>query len=140
MEDNIFNVPISTDEDIKKMVGTTINCIDLTPFTALSGTLIGYIKISDDEDFKDEVIKNMILAVDKNYESTEELKDFIIEWKDLIGITTEELENILNLMEDNVPIEVDEDNIYLDFIITRELMDTKKVIVVPFTHCSSEAF
>ena len=140
MEDNIFNVPISSDEEVRKMIGTTINCIDLTPFTALSGTLIGYIKISDDEDFKDEVIKNLILAVDVGYEASEELKEFVVDWKELIGISPEELEDILTVMKNSVPISIEEDEIYLVFTITREFMEKKKVMIIPFTHCSSEAF
>lgn len=133
--ENPFNIPLSSDEDIRKMIGTTINCIDLTPFTALSGTLLGYIRPDEGEE-----IKSMILSVDKEYESAEELSEFVISWDELIGISDEELENLLVTMNNKVPLEIDEDNIYLNFTIDRELLDKKKIIILPFTHCSTEAF
>lgn len=136
--DNIFNVPISTEEEIKKLIGTQINCIDLTPFTALTGTVIGYIKITDDEELKGEIVQNLVISVDKSYEPSEELEDFMVD--ELIGITQEELEDLLENMDNNVPIEIDEDSIYLDFSISREFIENKKVIIVPFTHCSTQAF
>lgn len=133
--ENPFNIPLSSDEDIRKMIGTTINCIDLTPFTALSGTLLGYIRPDEGEE-----IKSMILSVDKEYESAEELSEFVISWDELIGISDEELDNLLVTMNNKVPLEIDEDNIYLNFTIDRELLDKKKIIILPFTHCSTEAF
>lgn len=133
--ENPFNIPLSSDEDIRKMIGTTINCIDLTPFTALSGTLLGYIRPDEGEE-----IKSMILSVDKEYESAEELSEFVISWDELIGISDEELDNLLVTMNNKVPLEIDEDNIYLNFAIDRELLDKKKIIILPFTHCSTEAF
>ena len=133
--ENPFNTPLSSDEDIRKMIGTTINCIDLTPFTALSGTLLGYIRPDEGEE-----IKSMILSVDKEYESAEELSEFVISWDELIGISDEELDNLLVTMNNKVPLEIDEDNIYLNFTIDRELLDKKKIIILPFTHCSTEAF
>ena len=133
--ENPFNIPFSSDEDIRKMIGTTINCIDLTPFTALSGTLLGYIRPDEGEE-----IKSMILSVDKEYESAEELSEFVISWDELIGISDEELDNLLVTMNNKVPLEIDEDNIYLNFTIDRELLDKKKIIILPFTHCSTEAF
>lgn len=133
--ENPFNIPLSSDEDIRKMIGTTINCIDLTPFTALSGTLLGYIRPDEGEE-----IKSMILSVDKEYESAEELSEFVISWDELIGISDEELDNLLVTMNNKIPLEIDEDNIYLNFIIDRELLDKKKIIILPFTHCSTEAF
>lgn len=133
--ENPFNIPLSSDEDIRKMIGTTINCIDLTPFTALSGTLLGYIRPDEGEE-----IKSMILSVDKEYESAEELSEFVISWDELIGISDEELDNLLVTMNNKVPLEIDEDNVYLNFTIDRELLDKKKIIILPFTHCSTEAF
>ena len=133
--ENPFNIPLSSDEDIREMIGTTINCIDLTPFTALSGTLLGYIRPDEGEE-----IKSMILSVDKEYESAEELSEFVISWDELIGISDEELDNLLVTMNNKVPLEIDEDNIYLNFTIDRELLDKKKIIILPFTHCSTEAF
>ena len=133
--ENPFNIPLSSDEDIRKIIGTTINCIDLTPFTALSGTLLGYIRPDEGEE-----IKSMILSVDKEYESAEELSEFVISWDELIGISDEELDNLLVTMNNKVPLEIDEDNIYLNFTIDRELLDKKKIIILPFTHCSTEAF
>ena len=133
--ENPFNIPLSSDEDIRKMIGTTINCIDLTPFTALSGTLLGYIRPDEGEE-----IKSMVLSVDKEYESAEELSEFVISWDELIGISDEELDNLLITMNNKVPLEIDEDNIYLNFTIDRELLDKKKIIILPFTHCSTEAF
>ena len=133
--ENPFNIPLSSDEDIRKIIGTTINCIDLTPFTALSGTLLGYIRPDEGEE-----IKSMILSVDKEYESAEELSEFVISWDELIGISDEELDNLLVTMNNKVPLEIDEDNIHLNFTIDRELLDKKKIIILPFTHCSTEAF
>lgn len=139
-KDNIFDVPLVTDEEIKKNVGSTINCIDLTPFTALAGTLVGFIVIKDDEDFKDETIRNLILAVEKEYESTEELKDFILKWEDLIDIPADELESAFDMSDGKIPLVIDEDEMYLKIDLTKEFMDKKKLVIVPFTHCSLEAF
>lgn len=136
-KDSIFNIPLMNDEELKELVGTTINCIDLTPFTALSGMMIGYMNLEEDSDTP---IKNMILLVDKNYETTEELKDFVIDWSDLFGEEVDAVLPLLEIQKDGINLHIDEEYFFIDAMITKNILETKKVFLVPFTHCSADAF
>lgn len=117
-------------EKIIGMIGGPINGVNLTPFSIMSGTLIGVLKPTETE------VGALMILTSKDFTASEELQSSEVDIFDFIG---EELynkakeletpENILNLEDETCKIKLD---------LNKTVIEGCKIIIMPFTDMVSE--
>lgn len=123
------NDSLSIDK-VLEMIGGPINGINLTPFSIMSGTLIGVLKPTDTE------AGALMILTSKEFTASEELQSSEVDIIEFVGeeiynkaLSFEKPENVLDLEDETCKIKLDLD---------KTVIEGCKIIMMPFTDMVSE--
>lgn len=127
-------------EEIEKLVGKPINGINMTPMTLMSGTLVGLLLPGHEEHYGTGCF---ILMTSKEFVASEELiasrgvltiEEFC---KEYLGY--EDTEKMLEYIDKNgeLVIDVKDESMKWDLRLTRHIIETMQIIVMPFSNALS---
>lgn len=123
------NDSLSIDK-VLEMIGGPINGINLTPFSIMSGTLIGVLKPTDTE------AGALMILTSKEFTASEELQSSEVDIVEFVGediynraLEFEKPENVLDLEDETCKIKLDLD---------KTVIEGCKIIMMPFTDMVSE--
>lgn len=116
-------------EEIIGMIGGPINGINMTPFSIMSGTLVGVLRPNEENP------GSLVILTSKDFSISDELVDLDIQLIDFIG---EDKYNEVLESTERLCLDLSDDNCTIKMDLDKEILEKCKIILMPFTNMISE--
>ncbi|MGL6099470.1 MAG: hypothetical protein ACRC0G_07580 [Fusobacteriaceae bacterium] len=119
-------------DTILGMIGGPINGINLTPFSIMSGTLVGVLKPTDNEPGA------LIILTSKDFTTAEELEGAEVSLEEFVGPDMVKLALGAVKVIPETKLEIEDVTCKISLSLDRDVVNGCKIILMPFSNMISE--